>query len=122
MDYLKLKKPRLRRPCLVGVRIYPVKILHTLDTGKTYVQVLPPRSRDDPRPNSIPVNGKAKKERHVLQSRCHLPAWEVKRVRLRPPSIDKGRQQGPVKLDPMVPNTLNKSAESKKTCGTEPET
>ena len=122
MDYLKLKKPRLRRPWRVGVWLYPAKLLATLDTGKTYLQVLPPRSRDHPGPNSIPVNGKAKKERHVLQSRCHLPAWEVERVRLRPPSIDKGRQQGPVKLDPMVPNTLNKSAESKKTCGTEPET
>jgi hypothetical protein len=68
------------------------------------------------------VNGKAKKEGHVLQSRCHLPAWQVERVRLRPPSVNKGGQQRPVKLDPMDPSTLDKSAEGKKTCGTKLET
>ena len=41
--------------------------------------------------------------RHVLKSRGHLTNREVKRVRLRTPTVEKCREEGHVELEPWSP-------------------
>ena len=43
------------------------------------------------------------KHRHVLKSRGHLTEREVKRVRLRTPTVEKCREEGHVELEPWSP-------------------
>src|SRR6266508_6325763 len=72
----------------------------TVDVGKTCLQVVQPCRRHHTGPYSCTDEWYPKQVGDVLQGRSHLPAWEVERVRLWPPSVNERGQEGPVELKP----------------------